>query len=267
MENEMSKLAKLGAVAAFFFAATSSNAYANEKISVAATPVPPVEILEAVKPILEKQGVDLNIIEFNDYVQPNIAVSDGEIDVNYFQHLLYLDSFVKERGSDLVNVGGIHIEPMGVYSNKVKDLKDLKKGATVAIPNDPTNGGRALLLLQKAGLITLEDPSSVTATALDVKDNPKNLNITELESAQLPRSLDDVDAAVINTNYAIAANSNPLKDSLIIEGNESPYVNVIVANSKSANKDGVKALVKALQSQEIKDFINKKYNGAVVAAF
>ena len=156
---------------------------------------------------------------------------------------------------------------MGLYSHKIKKLDELKDGATVAIPNDPTNGARALLLLQSAGLIELEDPSNITATVLDVKTNSKNLNFKELEAAQLPRSLDDVDAAVINTNFAISANLNPIKDSIIIEKSDSPYVNVLVANSKSAQKEGLKALVKALQSKEVKEFIEKKYNGAVVAAF
>ena len=264
----MTKLNKLlGATAALAFAVSSFSANANETVSVGATPVPHVEILEVVKPILEKQGVDLKIVEFNDYVQPNLSVSDGQLDANYFQHRPYLESFVKDRGSDLVEVAGVHIEPMGLYSHKIEKLDELKDGATVAIPNDPTNGARALLLLQSAGLIELEDPSNITATVLDIKTNSKNLNFKELEAAQLPRSLDDVDAAVINTNFAISANLNPIKDSIIIEKSDSPYVNVLVANSKSAQKEGIKALVKALQSKEVKEFIEKKYNGAVVAAF
>src|SRR5574344_288634 len=244
---------------AFAFAATTLSANADEVLSIGASPVPHAEILEQVKPVLAKEGVDLKIVEFNDYVQPNIATSDGEIDLNYFQHRPYLESFIKDHGSDLVEVAGIHIEPIGVYSKKVKSLADLKEGATVTIPNDPTNGGRALLLLQSAGLITLDDPSNVTATALDIKENPKKLKFQDIEAAQLPRTLDDVDTSVINTNYAINANLNPLKDSLVIEKNDSPYVNVIVGNSKSAKKDSVKALVKALQSPEIKKFIEEKY--------
>ena len=176
----MNKIKSLLSLATLTVASGSFTAQANETITIGATPVPHVEILEVVKPILAKEGFDLKITEFNDYVQPNLAVADGQLDCNFFQHLPYLESFVKERGSDLVNVGGIHIEPMGVYSRKIKDLKDLKDGATVAIPNDPTNGGRALLLLQSAGLITLEDPKSVTSTPLDIKDNKKNLNFKEL---------------------------------------------------------------------------------------
>lgn len=247
--------------------ALSFSSNAAETLTIGATPVPHVEILEVVKPDLKAQGIDLKIVEFNDYVQPNTSVSDKLLDLNFFQHRPYLDSFIKDHGSDLVEVGGIHIEPIGFYSHKLKDLKDLKKGATIAIPNDPTNGGRALLLLQTAGLITLEDPKSISATPLDIKDNKLNLNIKELEAPQLPRSLDDVDAAIINTNYAIDAGLNPLKDALFIENADSPYVNVVVGNSQSVKKDSVKALLKALQSDKVKKFINDKYNGAVVAAF
>ena len=243
----------------------SSNA--AETLTIGASPVPHVEILEVVKPDLKAQGIDLKIVEFNDYVQPNTSVSDKLLDLNFFQHRPYLDSFIKDHGSDLVEVGGIHIEPIGFYSHKLKDLKDLKKGATIAIPNDPTNGGRALLLLQTAGLITLEDPKAISATPLDIKENKLNLNIKELEAPQLPRSLDDIDAAIINTNYAIDAGLNPLKDALFIENADSPYVNVVVGNSQSVKKDRVKALLKALQSDKVKKFINDKYNGAVVAAF
>lgn len=247
--------------------ALSFSSNAAETLTIGATPVPHVEILEVVKPDLKSQGIDLKIVEFNDYVQPNTSVSDKLLDLNFFQHRPYLDSFIKDHGSDLVEVGGIHIEPIGFYSHKIKNLKDLKKGATIAIPNDPTNGGRALLLLQTAGLITLEDPKSISATPLDIKDNKLNLNIKELEAPQLPRSLDDVDGAIINTNYAIDAGLNPLKDALFIENADSPYVNVVVGNSQSVKKDSVKALLKALQSDKVKKFINDKYNGAVVAAF
>ncbi len=263
----MNKIKSLLGLAALTAVSFSFTAQANETITIGATPVPHVEILEFVKPVLAKEGYDLKITEFNDYVQPNLAVADNQLDCNFFQHLPYLESFVKERGSDLVNVGGIHIEPMGIYSRKIKDLKDLKDGATVAIPNDPTNGGRALLLLQSAGLITLEDPKSVTSTPLDIKDNNKNLNFKELEAPQLPRSLDDTDISIINTNYAIDAGLNPLKDALFIEKSDSPYVNIVVANSKTAKSEGVQALVKALKTNEVKKFILDKYKGAVVPAF
>ncbi|MDO5352443.1 MAG: MetQ/NlpA family ABC transporter substrate-binding protein [Succinatimonas sp.] len=247
--------------------AFSSQAIANETISVGATPVPHAEILEFVKPILAKEGVDLKIVEFNDYVQPNLATADGQIDANYFQHRPYLEAFRSDRNLDIQEVAAVHIEPMGVYSKSIKDLKDLKDGATVSIPNDPTNGGRALLLLQSAGLIVLEDPTNLAATSLDIKENPKNLEIKELEAPQLPRSLDEVDIAVINTNYAIGAQLNPLEDAIFLEKPDSPYVNILVANPESAKKDGMAKLVKALNSKETYEFIEDNYNGAVIPAF
>ncbi|MBQ9273958.1 MAG: MetQ/NlpA family ABC transporter substrate-binding protein [Succinivibrio sp.] len=252
------------AAAVSFIAAPAAFA---EKVTVGATPVPHAEILEFIQPELKKQGYDLEVTVFNDYVQPNLTVSDNQLDTNFFQHRPYLENFVDEHGSDLVEVAAIHIEPMGIYSRKVKDLKELKDGATVSIPNDPTNGGRALLLLQSAGLLTLVDPTSITATVQDIKDNPKKLKVKELEAPQLPRSLDDVDIAIINTNYAIDAALNPLKDAIYIENSESPYVNILVASSKSKDKKGVQALIKALKSDAVRTFINDKYQGAVVPAF
>ena len=236
-------------------------------VTVGASPVPHAEILEFVSPILKEQGVDLKVIEFNDYVQPNLATEDGELDANYFQHKPYLKAFSEDHGIELFEVATVHIEPMAVYSNSIKDLKDLKKGGSIGIPNDPTNGGRALLLLAKAGLITLSDPDSITATVMDIKDNPKNLDIKEIEAAQLPRSLDDLDVAVINTNYAIQANLNPLKDAILVEDSNSPYVNILVANKASKDSADMKALIKALQSDKTKKFIEEKYKGAILSAF
>lgn len=263
----MNKFNLFALSAAIGAAAFSFSANANETVSVGATPVPHAEILEFVKPILAKQGVDLKIVEFNDYVQPNLATDDGQLDANYFQHIPYLDSFNSERGTKLIRIAGVHIEPIALYSKSLKTPAEIKDGGSVAIPNDPTNGGRALLLLQKAGLITLSDPTSITSTPLDVKDNPKHLEFKELEAAQTPRSLDEVDLAVINTNYAIGAGLNPVKDAIFIEDKDSPYVNVLVGTEKSAQKEGVKALSKALNSKEVADFINKKYDGAVIPAF
>lgn len=245
----------------------SAQSFANEAIKVGATPVPHAEILEFVKPMLEKQGVNLEIIEFNDYVQPNLATADNQIDANYFQHRPYLQAFASEHNLDIKEVAAVHIEPMAIYSKSIKDLKDLKDGATVSIPNDPTNGGRALLLLQSAGLITLEDPNNLAATSLDIKDNPKNLDVRELEAPQLPRSLDEVDISIINTNYAIGANLNPLKDAIFIEKPDSPYVNILVASPDSAEKEEMKVLIKALNSEETRKFIEDKYKGAVIPAF
>ena len=255
-------------VAALSAAVLCSVSAANAgEISVGVTPVPHGEIMEFVKPIVAKQGVDLKIVEFIDYVQPNLATDDGELDANYFQHRPYLEEFTKDHGINLVEVATVHIEPMGVYSKQIKEINELKDGAVIAIPNDPTNGGRALLLLNKAGVITLEDPTDITATVMDIKDNPKNIEIRELEAAQLPRALEDVDAAVINTNFAMQADLIPQRDAIVIEGADSPYVNILVANPESAQKEDMKILIKAVQSEETKAFIEKQYKGAVLPAF
>ena len=237
-------------------------------IKVGATAVPHAEILEQVKPILEKEGITLEIVEFNDYVQPNIALNDKELDANYFQHEPYLKNFIKEHPEcKLVNVAGVHIEPMGIYSHKVKSLDEVKDGAQVSIPNDPTNGGRALLLLQKAGLITLKDGAGEEATVQDIASNPKNLKFQEVEPAQVPRTLDDVDLAVINSNFAMQVPLDPTKDALLIEDATSPYVNIVAVREGDENRPEIQALIKALHSDEIKNFINEKYKGAVVPTF
>jgi len=240
---------------------------AKTVLKVGASAVPHAEILQIVKPLLEKEGIDLQIVEFSDYVQPNLALNDKELDANFFQHTPYLENFVAEHKVDLVNAGGIHIEPMGIYSKKVKDLKELKDGAAVAIPNDPTNGGRSLLLLEKAGLLKLKAGVGVKATVQDVIDNPKQLQFKEVEAAQVPRALDDVDAAVINTNYAMQADLVPSKDALVIEDSSSPYVNIVAVRKGDENRPEIQKLLKALKSEDVKKFINEKYKGAVVAAF
>lgn len=237
-------------------------------LKVGATAVPHAEVLEQVKDDLKAEGIDLQIVEFNDYVQPNLAVNDRELDANYFQHIPYLENFVKEHPEvKLVNAGAVHIEPMGVYSHKVKSLDELQDGASVAIPNDPTNGGRALILLAKAGLITLADPTNIAATVQDITANPKNLQFQELEAAQVPRAIDDVDIAVINSNFAMQVPLNPVTDSLIIEDASSPYVNIVAVRDGDADRPEIKALIKALQSEKVKKFIDEKYSGAVVATF
>nr|WP_196589974.1 MetQ/NlpA family ABC transporter substrate-binding protein [Pectinatus cerevisiiphilus] len=248
---------------------SSSSSGSGEKtvLKVGATPVPHEEILEQVKDDLAKEGIDLQITEFNDYVQPNMALNDKELDANFFQHEPYLENFNAEHGMELVNAGGIHIEPMGLYSHKIKNLDEIKDGAQIAIPNDPTNGGRALLLLQQANLIKLKDGIGVKATVQDIVDNPKNIKIQEIEAAQLPRSLDDVDAAVINTNFAVQADLVPTKDALVIEDSSSPYVNIIAVRKGDENRPEIKKLVAALQSEKIKNFIEEKYKGAIVPAF
>lgn len=240
---------------------------AKTVLKIGATAVPHAEILQVVKPMLEKEGIDLQIVEFSDYVQPNLALNDKELDANFFQHTPYLENFVAEHKVNLVNAGGIHIEPMGLYSKKVKDLKDLKEGASIAIPNDPTNGGRSLLLLQKAGLLKLKDGVGVKATVQDIVENNKKLQFKEVEAAQVPRALDDVDAAVINTNYAIQANLVPTKDAIVMEDSSSPYVNIIAVRKGDESRPEIQSLLKALKSEEVKKFINEKYKGAVVPAF
>lgn len=237
----------------------------KKTIVIGATAEPHAEILEQVKPILEKKGYTLDIKVFNDYVIPNTSTEEGELDANYFQHIPYLKEFNKEHGTNLVDVAKVHIEPMAVYSNKIKDLKDLKNGATIAVPNDPTNEARALRLLEKQGIIKLKDGDLITK--IDITENPKNIQIQELEAAQLPRTLEDVDAAVINTNYALPAGLNPVEDALAIEDKDSPYTNVLVVKEENKNKPYVKALVEAINSPEIKKFIEEKYKGAVIPAF
>jgi D-methionine transport system substrate-binding protein len=253
-------LAAMAAVAAL-------SAQANETLSVAATAVPHAEILEFVKPQLAEQGVDLNIKIFTDYIQPNVQVAQKAMDANFFQHQPYLDEFNKGKGTDLVAVTGVHLEPLGAYSSKIKTLDELGNGANVVVPNDATNGGRALLLLQKYGLIRLKDQSNILATTRDIVENPKGLKIRELEAATIPRVLTQVDLALINTNYALEAKLDPSKDALFIEGSDSPYVNILVARPDNKDSPAMQKLAAALHSPELKQFITEKYKGAVLPAF
>ena len=248
-------------------ALTAGLAQAGEKLVVAATPVPHAEILELIKPTLAKEGVDLEIKVFTDYVQPNVQVAEKHLDANYFQTLPYLESFNKGKGTNLVTVIGVHVEPFGGYSKKVKNLSELKDGATIAIPNEGSNSGRALILLQKAGLIELKDPTNAVSTPKDIAKNPHNFKFKELESALLPRVLDQVDLDMINTNYALEAGLNPATDALIIEGADSPYVNFLVARPDNKDSVAIQKLAKALTSPEVKAFIAEKYKGAVLPAF
>ena len=245
-----------------------NNAKSEKVVKVGASPVPHAEILEAIKPELEKDGVKLEIVEFNDYVQPNLATNDKEIDANFFQHEPYLKNFMQEHPEvKLVNVLGVHLEPMGVYSHKIKKLDELRDGAQVSIPSDPTNGGRALLLLERAGLLKLKDGVGAAATVHDVVDNPKHLNFKEIEAPQLPRTLDDVDISVINTNWAMQADLVPTRDALFMEDKTSPYVNILVVREGDENRPEIQALMKALHSDTVKNFINEKYKGAIIPAF
>lgn len=239
----------------------------NVKITVGASPVPHGEILKEIKPMLIAEGVDLDIIEFTDYVKPNLALQDKELDANFYQHEPYMEKFNNEHGTDLVALCKVHVEPMGIYSHKIKELSQLGQNAKVAIPNDPTNGGRALLVLQTAGLISLKDGGSIASTVQDIEKNDKNLQFIELDAAQIPRSLDDVDIALINTNYALEAGLNPLQDALFTESKDSPYANVLVVRRGDENLPEIQKLAKALQSPEVKKFIEEKYKGAIIPSF
>ena len=232
-----------------------------------ATPVPHADLLNLVKEDLAAQGITLKVVEFTDYVTPNTAVIAGDLDANFFQHIPYLNSNA-EWTAKLVSAFGVHIAPFGIYSNSIKNIADLKDGASIAIPNDPSNGGRALLLLQANKIITLKDGVGLEATVRDITGNPKNLKFRELEAAQLPRSLQDVDAASINGNYALEAGFNPTRDALIIEGADSPYVNIVVVQKGKERDAKILALSAALRSAKIRDYISKTWtDGSVVAIF
>ena len=254
-------------------AGSGSNSGSDDKtITVAASPTPHAEILtNAVADQLKEQGYTLEVKEFTDYIQPNTVTEEGEVDANYFQHQPYLDSFNEEKGTHLVSVEPIHFEPFGLYAGKTASLDALADGATVAVPNDTTNEARALLLLQQEGLIKLADGAGITATAKDIVANPKNLQIKELEAANIPNALKDVDIACINGNYAQAAGLSVEKDALAVEATDSlaaeTYANVLVVKDGNQDSEKIQALAKALKSDAVRDFINKTYEGAVVPVF
>ena len=252
-------------------AGSATAAQATTKIRVGASPTPHAEILKVANDVLKPQGYELQIIEYSDYVQPNMALEGKELDANFFQHKPYLDDFNKEKGTKLVSIGTVHYEPFGIYAGKTKSLGALKDGAMVAVPNDTTNEARALLLLQSNGLIKLKDGIDPTsdATKLDITENPKNLDIQEIAAEQLPRSLADVDLAVINGNYALQADLNASEDSLITENPDyaKVYVNVVACRAGEENSDKIQALKKALQSDDVKKYVDETYKGAVVTVF
>lgn len=239
-------------------------------LKVGATPAPHAEILEQVKPILAKEGITLDIVEYNDYNTPNDAVEDGSLDANYFQHITYMNNYNKDNGTHLVSVAEIHYEPFGLYAGKTASIADLPDGAQIAVPNDATNEARALLLLQQEGLIKLADGVGINATKLDITENKKNLDILELEAAQIPTRLKDVDLAVINGNYAIDAGLK-VADALAVESKDgdaaNAYVNVVAVKEGNEKNAAIQALVKALKSDTIRDYINNTYGGAVVPVF
>ena len=253
--------------AAVLTAALTGQALANEKIKIGVTPGAHEEVMEQVVKVAAKKGLDIEIISFSDYVIPNQALDDGDLQANSFQHKPYLDNQIKDRGYDLSVVGYNILTPMGIYSDKIKDLSELKDGAEVGIPNDPTNGGRALLVLQSKGLIKVDPAVGLVVSPLDVIENPKNIKFVELDAAQLPRSLADLDASAINTNYALEAGLNPIKDSIAIEGNDSPYDNVIVTRTQDKDAPWVKTLVESYHDDAIREFIETKYEGSVLPVF
>lgn len=240
-----------------------------QKLTVAASATPHAEILEFAKPLLEAKGYELDVTVFDDYVQPNLVVESGEFDANYFQHVPYLDSFNEEQGTDLVNAGGIHYEPFGIYPGQKASLDDVADGDVIALPNDTTNEARALLLLQDNGLLTLKDGAGLTATIKDITENPHNLDFEELEAAQVARVKDEVAFVVLNGNYALEAGFSVGKDAIAYEKSDSEaaktYVNIIAVKNGNEGNDGIKALVEVLKSDDVKKYIADTYDGAVVA--
>jgi D-methionine transport system substrate-binding protein len=258
----MKKLILAAAVAAF-----ASTAALAETIKIGVTPGPHAQIIEKVKEVAATKGLDLEILEFSDYVVPNQALADGELQANSFQHKPYLDNQVADRGYDLISVGYTVNFPMGVYSKKVKTLEELEDGATISIPNDPTNGGRALLILADKGLIKLNAEKGLKVGPADVTENPKNFEFAELDAAQLPRSLDDVDASVINTNFAVEGGLDPAKDAIAKEGEKAPYINIIAINGKDKDAEWVKTLVASYHSDEVKKFVLDTFKGVVIPSW
>ena len=249
-------------------AALSGYAFAQEKpLKIGVTAGPHAQIFEVVKKVAERDGLKLQLVEFSDYVQPNAALSAGDIDMNSYQHLPYLQQQIKDRGYKLASVANTMTFPMGIYSQKLKTLKDIPNGARIGIPNDPTNGGRALLLLQAQGLLKLRADAGPRATPLDIADNPRKIKIIELDAAQLPRTLGDLEAAAINNNYAQSAGLNPTRDSIAIEGPVGPYANILVVREQDKDKPWVQRLIKAYHSDEVKKFIHATFKDSVITAW
>lgn len=239
----------------------------DKPLKIGVTAGPHAQIFEQVKKVAEKDGLKIQVVEFSDYIQPNAALAAGDLDANSYQHKPFLDQQVKDRGYKLVSAAYTVNFPIGIYSKKVKNLKDLKVGARFGVPNDPTNGGRVLLLLQEKGLIKLRPEAGLKATPLDVIDNPKKIKFVELEAAQLARSLDDLDVSAVNTNFALSAGLNPGKDAIALEAAQSPYVNLLAVREQDKDKPWVAKLVKAYHSEEIRKFIQTEFKGSVLAGF
>ena len=239
----------------------------DKPLKVGVTAGPHAEVMEAVKKVAEKDGLKVDIVEFNDYIQPNVALSQGDIDANSFQHKPYLDHIVKDRNYDLVTVANTIIFPMGIYSKKIQKIDQVKEGAVVGMPNDPTNGARALLILEKQGLLKLKPGVGPKASVADIVENPKNLKLKELDAALIPRSLDDLDLAAINTNYAMTAGLVPTKDALLLEDANSPYANIIAVRGKDKEDPRIQKLIKAYHSPEVKAFVTEHFKDSVTTAW
>ena len=263
--KKLLSLTLAGVISASLLVGCSSTSGEYKTIKVGASPTPHAEILEVAKPLLEKQGYSLEVVEFDDYVLPNTSLAEGDLDANYFQHIPYLEQMNSEKDLKLTYTAKVHIEPMGIYSEKHDSLDDLAEGAKIAVPNDATNEARALQLLAKNGIIEVADKELITAK--DITKNPKNVEIVEVDAASVPSSLADVDFAVINTNYALNVNLNPTKDALAIESSDSPYVNILACREDNKDSEKVKALTEALNSKEVKSFIEEKYDGSIVPTF
>lgn len=246
---------------------TAPAAKADKTLVIGVSPVPGGDMMNFLKPKFAEKGVNLKVVEFSDYVQPNMALSDKSLDANFFQHKPYLDDFVKQHNLKLVSYVPVFIAPIAIYSKTLKKPSDIAEGATVSIPNDPTNGGRALILLHQQGLIKLDNPKNLFVTPANIVENPKKLKIVEVEAAQLPRSLDDVALAVINCNFALGADLNPVKDSIAIEAKDSPYANIVAIRAGDENSPELKVLKDLITSPEMRQFINEKFKGSLVPVF
>lgn len=245
----------------------SNFVFGKDVFKIGATPIPAGEILNEVKEDLAKEGLNIEIIEFTDYIMPNLALADGSLDANFFQHKPYLANFTKEKNLDLVPLEDLYVPPLGAYSKRYKSVNELKVGDKIAIPNDPTNTGRALILLHNNGVIKLSNPKDLMATEFDIVENPKKLKVVSLQAAQLPRALDDVALAVINCNYALDVGLSPQEDSLLIEGKESAYGNVVAVRKGDENSKEIAILMKVLKSDKVRNFILEKYKGGIIPLF
>ena len=239
----------------------------DNKIHIGVSPVPHEEMIKALEPEFEKAGLEVEITTFDDYVMPNLALDQGELDANFFQHKPYLDDFIKDRGVKLTSLGSVHLEPIGFYSDKYKSIDELQKGDEILIPNDATNGGRALLLLEKAGVIKLNDPSNLNVTEKDITSNPKELKFTALDAPSIPRSYKEVAGAVINSNYALGAGLDPVKESILTEDKDSPYANIIAVRQGDEKKEKFQKFMEVLHSDACRKYIEENYKGAVIPAF